>query len=339
MIDSNGELIYVGKAKLLRSRLLSYFSARSRDPKAGCILGQTQTIVWEFAPSEFAALLRELELIRRWRPRLNFQGQPHRRRRTYVCLGRRPAPYAFLTRRPPAGVLACFGPILAGRKAHEAVRRLNDWFQLRDCPQTQMMHFADQGELFPMLRAAGCIRYEIGTCLGPCASACTWPAYQEQIHRAYAFLTGNDLTPLKKLEADMTAAARAQAYERAAALRDQLEVFRWLRHQLDVLQSARARHTFVYSVPGFAQQDFWYLIRHGKVEAVVPRPQSIRDQQETALALEDAYPSQPARPGPVDDVEMVLLVASWFRRHPEERAHTLAPADAVDLCRPTPPRR
>jgi excinuclease ABC subunit C len=207
MIDPNGELIYVGKAKLLRSRLLSYFSGRSHDPKAGRILEQTRTIVWEYAPSEFAALLRELELIRRWRPRLNVQGQPHRRRRTYLCLGRKPAPYAFLTRRPPAGVTAYFGPILAGPRALEAVRRLNDWFQLRDCPQAQKMHFADQGELFPILRAAGCLRHEIGTCMGPCAGACTWPAYQVQMRRARAFLAGKDSTPLEKLEADMKAAA------------------------------------------------------------------------------------------------------------------------------------
>src|SRR5262249_59495239 len=102
MLDANDTLIYVGKAKELRARLLSYFRGRSRDPKAGRILEPTQTVVWEHAASEFAALLRELELIRRWRPRFNVQGQPHRRARTFICLGRRPAPYAFLLRRPPA---------------------------------------------------------------------------------------------------------------------------------------------------------------------------------------------------------------------------------------------
>ena len=106
MIDAHGTLIYLGKAKALRPRLLSYFRARSRDPKAGRILRETRAITWEHAPSEFAALLRELELIRVWRPRFNVRGQPHRRRRAYVCLGRPPAPYVFLSRRPPAGVSA-----------------------------------------------------------------------------------------------------------------------------------------------------------------------------------------------------------------------------------------
>jgi excinuclease ABC subunit C len=333
MLDANGELIYVGKAKVLRTRLLSYFSSRSRVPKAGHILQQTRTIVWEHAPSEFAALLRELELIRRWRPPLNVQGQPHRRGRTYVCLGRRPAPYAFLTKRPPSDVVACFGPVLAGHKAHEAVRRLNDWFKLRDCPQAQQMHFADQGELFPILRAAGCIRYEIDTCLGPCAGACTRLAYEEQLRAASAFLAGKNHTPLEALEAEMIAAGAALAFERAAAVRDKLDVFRWLRRQLDVLQAARERHTFIYPVRGHAQATLWYLIHQGRVRAVLTAPADVQSRRKTAELIERIYrlPS-PTRSGPVEDVDTVLLVAGWFRRHPEEKVRTLPPAQALEMC-------
>src|SRR5262249_58323780 len=118
-----GELIHAGTAKSPRARLLSYFRRNSRDPKAGRILGQTRALVWEEAPSEFAALLRELELIRRWRPRFNVQGQPRRHRHTYVCLGRRPAPYAFLTPRPPAGAPPRSGPRPPGARAPGAPRR------------------------------------------------------------------------------------------------------------------------------------------------------------------------------------------------------------------------
>src|SRR5437899_4372064 len=65
MLNAEQELIYVGKAKCLRSRLLSYFRTKSRDRKAAHIIRQSRWIVWERAPSEFAALVRELELIRR----------------------------------------------------------------------------------------------------------------------------------------------------------------------------------------------------------------------------------------------------------------------------------
>src|SRR6266436_6562272 len=130
MIDSHHELIYVGKAKNLRTRLLSYFRARSRPRKAARIVAHTASVLWEVCPSEFASLLRELELIRRWRPRFNVHGQPLRRRLTFVCLGRTPAPHAFLAADPPRTARSVFGPIPAGPRAQEAVRRLNDAFLL-----------------------------------------------------------------------------------------------------------------------------------------------------------------------------------------------------------------
>src|SRR5262245_37258746 len=71
MLDSRGRLIYVGKAKSLRVRLLGYLRKRGRDKKARRIEQYTRTILWETTPDEFGALLRELELIHRWLPRFN----------------------------------------------------------------------------------------------------------------------------------------------------------------------------------------------------------------------------------------------------------------------------
>src|SRR5207249_11449013 len=150
------------------------------------------------------------------------------------------APYAFLGPRVTAGVMAAFGPVPGGRHAREAVRRLNDLYRLRDCPQAQPMRFGDQQELFPVLRAAGCLRHEIGTCLGPCAAACTHAAYEAQLEAARAFLDGRDTSPLESLERDMLAASAALQFERAAALRDRLEPLRWLHRCLERLRGARA---------------------------------------------------------------------------------------------------
>jgi excinuclease ABC subunit C len=334
MVNADRQLIYVGKAKSLRARLLSYFRPRSRNPKAGRILRETRTVVWEHVPSEFAALLRELELICRWRPRLNVQGQPGRRPRTFVCLGRKPAPYVFLSRCPAAGLTAFFGPILAGRKAREAVRRLNDHFQLRDCPSTQPMLFAEQAELFPVIRAAGCIRYELGTCLGPCIASCAARDYRHQVQQARAFLEGRDRSALEHLETNMTNAAAAQAYERAAILRDQHEVLAWLWGRLEYLRHLRDRHSFVYVVRGHDNAPTWYLIARGHVIAAAPPPaeagaaKSWRALIERVSAQRKPHVQQLA----VEELDAVLLVGAWFRRHPEERARTLQLAEALAAC-------
>jgi excinuclease ABC subunit C len=333
MLDRHGELIYVGKAKSLRVRLLSYFRRRSRDPKAARILRQTGSIAWETSANEFAALHRELELIRRWRPRWNVQGQPQRRRFTFVCLGRPPAPYLFLARRPPVTTLAFFGPIPLGRRAREAVRRLNDWFGLRDCPQPQEMVFADQAALFPIVRTAGCLRYEIGTCLGPCLAACSQEDYSGKARLARDFLGGVDLSPLVILERDMAAAAAQQQFERAAALRDKLVSLRWLHDKLDQ-QRLRIRESFIYSVSGIGRETIWYLIHGGRTVAAVPEPSDGEGAGAAAELIEAVYQKDPARLlDSYEHYDGLLLVASWFRRYPQQRRRTMQPAEALALCR------
>jgi excinuclease ABC subunit C len=334
MLTARGELIYVGKAKCLRPRLFSYFRPASRDAKMGRIIRQTAAVVWERCPSEFAALHRELELIRRWRPRFNVAGQPHFRRRTYVCLGRKPAPYAFLTRKPPKDAAGSFGPIFSGEQAREAVRRLNDWFALRDCPQRQEMVFADQGDLFAMERSPGCLRLEIGTCLGPCAAACTRTQYTKQVKAAHAFLSGADPSPLQRLEKEMAEASASQAFERAASLRDRLEALTWLHQQLDAVRRMRQDGCFVYPVLGCDAVEVWYLIRHGRAVAAVAAPKDAAARKAVAARLTEVYKTgdPEAELESAEHLEGGLLVAAWFRKRPQERAKAWGPEEALARC-------
>jgi len=332
MIDAAGELVYVGKAKCLRSRLLSYFRAKSRDPKAGRIVGAARVVAWEPVHSEFAALLRELELIRRWRPRFNVQGQPHRRRRTYVCVGREPAPYLFLAPRPPGTAFAGFGPVPGGATAREAVRRLNDWFRLRDCPKSQKMVFADQRGLFPLDLVAGCLRVEINACLGPCAAACSRSDYSSAVRAAVRFLEGRDASPLETLERQMHEAAAAQLFERAAALRDRWTPIHWLSAQLERVRRA-CQWSGVYPAVGRdGSRDQWHIIHQGRVRAVTPAPRDDAGRIAAAAALEAIYHGGASGPPGLEEIDGVLLVAAWFRRYPAEKGKTLAPAAARAAC-------
>jgi excinuclease ABC subunit C len=337
MVDRRGELIYVGKAKCLRTRLLSYFRPKSRDPKAGRILKHTRALLWEPSPSEFAALLRELELIRRWQPRFNVQGQPRRRRRLYVCLGRSPAAYVYLSARPVAKGCDCFGPVPARDEAREAVRRLNDLFALRDCPQSQKMIFADQKELFPLVRAAGCLRYEIGTCLGPCAGMCTRGNYEKRVRAARQFLAGKDQSVLESLKSDMAAASACQAFERAAALRDKLEALNWLRTHLERIKRIREHQAFVYPVCGIDGRELWYVVHGGKVTGASPAPSDEAGRRRLKLKLQKLVSQGLICEHSVllEDLDGLLLVSSWFRRHPREKERlldlkTLAPVATLE---------
>lgn len=325
MLDANEGLIYVGKAKSLRSRLMSYFH-EGRDEKAGRIVGEARRLVWEPAFSEFAALLRELHLIRLWKPRWNVAGQPRRQRRMYVCLGRRPAPHAFTVARPPSTAAYSFGPFPGMRRTREAVNRLNDWFRLRDCPRKQTMHFAGQGELFPVARVPGCLRHEIGNCLAPCAAACTQGEYAFHVEAALGFLQGRDNTPLEHLQRRMEEASAALQFERAAALRDRLSPLEWMSKHLARLREARAL-SGIYPVTGHDGAERWYAIRHGVVKKLLPPGDT-----EAALAALADGPAEAGLPG-LNEVDGMMLVLRWFRHQRGEREKLLG-AEALSGAQP-----
>ena len=91
MFDGTGRVLYVGKAKRLRTRLLAYFRATYPDDKAARILYAASEIRWDYVPSEFAAYLGELRQIRKYRPHFNYKGN-HTRRSVLIKIAGGPAP-------------------------------------------------------------------------------------------------------------------------------------------------------------------------------------------------------------------------------------------------------
>jgi excinuclease ABC subunit C len=332
MIDGRGRLVYVGKAKNLRGRLLSYFRENSRDPKAGKIIGQTKRLVWEQTGDELAALLRELELIQRIRPKFNVLGVPGLQRHHYVCIGKAPGAYVYVAPRPTGKELGAYGPFVRRTQSEEAARRLNDWFKLRDCPQTVALNFAEQGELFDPDRSAKCLRYELGTCAGPCAGGCTRREYGVGVRGAKAFLDGRNLSVLTTLREQMDAAAAAFEFERATSLRDKLHALQWLDDRLTLLRTARDRGSFIYPLTGFDGRERWYLIHRGEVQGVTFSP-TAKTAAAVARLLAATFTEHPP-PTVLSDVavDSVLLVSGWFRKYADERAKLLTRAQAEEAC-------
>ncbi|QDV69146.1 UvrABC system protein C [Rosistilla carotiformis] len=339
MLDRRGQLIYVGKSKRLRTRLLSYFSPRNAEEKAGRIIQASQTILWETQPSEFAALLREQQLIRRWTPRWNVQEIPKRQRPVYLCLGGVPAPYFFIDRMPPADVVASEGPFMGAGKMQRAVDALNNFFRLRDCSSKQELYFADQLQLFDLQQRPGCLRYEIGRCSGPCVGQCTRRQYDQQVAEAESFLDGFHAGPLEAIRETIQRAAEMRQYELAGRMSRDLVALEFLHRKLMFLAAARRKFTFVYAVAGHAPQDtaaepqrgVWYLIRQGEVCESIVAPRCPEEFQRArprvahwkrVLADPENHRSASAFPFTLS------LVANWLRKQPQELESTFHPSEA-----------
>jgi excinuclease ABC subunit C len=288
-------------------------------------------IVWEAGPHEFVALSRELELIRSHRPRFNVRGRSDRLRRVWLCVGRGPAPRAYLADRPPAAGKV-YGPLAASSRLQEATRRLNHWFGLRDCPQQVAMHFADQGDLFAEPHPAQCLRYDLGSCLGPCAAGCTARQYARQVTRLTTFLAGGDAMLADEIEQQMLAASRAGQFERAATLRDIWLDLTWLRDRLELRERMHALRSFVYPLADPAGRSWWYLFHGGCVAGIAAAPRDRASARQCRKMLERVY-ARTEKPEAIEDLSFLLLMASWFRQNPDEWQQTLTPAAARQLCK------
>lgn len=335
MLNPKGELIYVGKSKSLRSRLLSYFADSSAREKGGRIIEGTRAIQWETQPSEFASLVREQQLIRRFSPRWNVQGVPKRQRPVYLCLGRSPAMF-FLSAVPPKDCQAIEGPFFGANRMKAAVDALNKMFQLRDCGQKQVFQFAEQMQLFDLELRPGCLRLEVGTCLGPCAGACSQEQYAQEAAAAESFLDGFNHEPLIKVRRQFESAMENRQYELAQRHHAAIASLEYVDRKLAMLNRARRRYTFVYDVAGYDGCGIWYLIHSGEIAEVVAAPRNLTERRELVPTLsrwEKATRDHLLR-GHGAYPHTLSLVASWFRKNREELAESTFPAqDVADVAR------
>ena len=326
MLSGDGEVVYVGKSKKLRTRLLSYFRCAFPEEKGARIVREADRIEWEYTPSEFAALLEELRLIKRFRPRLNVAMKRDARHFAFIKLTRGPASKLLVVRGAGADdAQIYYGPFHGAQRVGEAVRELNDALGLRDCRLDQAMHFADQPELFQIFpRTPGCIRHEIGKCLGPCVGGCTSREYDDRVRLVRAFLDGADDGPMDALRRDMETASMALEFERAAALRDKLHRLEGLREQFIRFRFAVETLSFVYTVPGHEGDDRIYLIRRGRVRGDYAIPRSERQRIELLEMVQNVFDpvERDTAQVPSHEVDELLLLSSWFRRFPAELARS-----------------
>lgn len=343
MRNSHGELLYVGKSKAVRTRLLSYFRLPWPEHRHARMLRETSAIEWEYIPNEFGALLREVRLIRAYLPKYNVRSARPLDKWWVIAVSDGPAPRlrvqrasaAASARTPPSSIV---GPFANRRVLVEALRVLNDALGLRDCTERVRMVLRDAGDLFEenyhpsLVRKPGCHRYETRRCMGPCVSACSSSEYRVQLTRARAVLEGRDNSPQQLLMEEMSMASAALSYERAGWLRDRLAALQGLEMQLTRVREALTKPTCIYAVPGVNGQHYLYLLKDGRVAAEAAADDAI------ALARLDAMQASPASVAGysthADQLDELLMIEQWFRTRPGEAGFT-APTllQALELLR------
>ena len=211
--NAEGEVIYVGKANNLRSRVRSYLlEAAQANAKTGSLMREAVDLEYILVANESEALALETNLIKQRRPRFNIllkddKSYPY----VKLTLADR-FPKVFVTRRLLKDGAAYYGPYFPGSLAWRVVELINRSFLIPSCK-------VDLSRYHPR----ACLQYYIHRCLGPCVEGLTTPElYRQAIRDAQLFLEGRHGELERSLTARMMEAAQAEHFEAAARLRDQL---------------------------------------------------------------------------------------------------------------------
>jgi excinuclease ABC subunit C len=221
--NAEGEVIYVGKANNLRSRVRSYLlEASQANAKTGSLMREAVDIETILVANEHEALALENNLIKQRKPRFNILLRDDK---TYPYVKLTLAdryPKVFVTRRLRKDGSAYYGPYFPGNLAYRVVELIHRSFLLPSCK-------VDLSRYHPR----ACLQYYIHRCLGPCVEGLTTPdAYKQAVRDAQLFLEGRHAELERTITARMMAAADAEQFEAAARLRDQLSTV----HQLQEKQ-------------------------------------------------------------------------------------------------------
>lgn len=215
--DASDRVIYVGKAKSLRHRVPNYFGG-GLHPRTMTMVSEAVRVEWIVTANEVEALQLEVTMIKKYRPRFNVR---YRDDKSYPYLAvtlDEEFPRAMVVRGKKRKGVRYYGPFAHAYAIRETLDLLLKVFPIRSC----------RPGVFDRARRAkrACLLYDIGRCSGPCTGAVSPEEHRKLVEEFCAFMDGAHEPVIRRLEAEMRAAADALEYERAARVRDQLAAVR-----------------------------------------------------------------------------------------------------------------
>src|SRR5437763_10883519 len=211
MIDRRGDVLYVGKAKNIRKRILAYQRPTGHVARVARMIAATATIEFVSTATETEALLLEANLIKRLRPRFNVLLRDDKSFPYILITGDHPAPQICKHRGARSRPGDYFGPFASVWAVNRTITALERAFLIRSCSDAVFES-----------RTRPCLLFQIKRCSGPCTGEIAPAAYAELVRAAKTFLSGKSRLVKEQLAAEMERAASALDFERAAIYRDRL---------------------------------------------------------------------------------------------------------------------
>ncbi len=254
--DAEGNVLYVGKAKNLRSRVRSYFNEdRLAEAKTGSLISEAHDVHFIEVDNNKEALALENNLIKQYKPRFNILLRDDKTY-PYVKLTNEKYPRVFVTRRILKDGAGYYGPFFPGNLAHRLVHFVHRHFKVPSCKID-----LNRKHTHP------CLQYHIHRCLGPCTPGLTTDeAYASAVRDVRLFLEGRHRDLADELEKRMSEAADAMRFEEAASLRNLMATVREM-EQKQKMDSAEGENIDIFAYhaePPLVAVNLFHL-RNGKI--------------------------------------------------------------------------
>jgi len=326
MKDAAGGVIYVGKAAVLRTRVRQYFqeSGHLESPRIRHLMTRIADFEVIACENEVEALILETNLIKRHRPIYNVR-MADDKAFPYVKITHEAFPKILMTRRVVRDGARYFGPYPyhEPKLVRRTIRTIRKLFKLRSCTI----------EITRDLPRP-CLDYYIGQCTAPCVAwGATPEAYAEQVRQAAMFLEGKAASLLDELRVEMTRAAEAMAFERAAQLRDQIQAMEAIYEKQRIATvGLEDRDVMALAQAGSLACVQTFFIRSGRLQGqehfILEGANGATTAEILSEFVKQFYQDAPALPPEVvlqEAVEDAELIASWLTARRGSRVQIIVP--------------
>ena len=258
MKNSLGEVIYVGKAKVLKNRVRQYFqNSKNHSEKVRAMVKNIAEFEYIVTDSEMEALILECNLIKKYSPRYNIALKDDKFYPFIKITTNEDFPRVYVTRNFAKDGNRYFGPYTNGTAVYEVMGLIKKLFPLRTCKKA----IVEGGE-----PTRACLNYHINLCKAPCAGYISKAEYWEMIDEIISILNGTDTSIIKKLKVEMEKAAEELEFEKAAKIRDRILAIELIREKQKMFTVKEGDEDFIdlYTdeKDGCAQV---FFVREGKV--------------------------------------------------------------------------
>lgn len=331
MKDVNGEIIYVGKAVVLKNRVRQYFQSLSNQtPKVQAMVRRIKEFEYIVTDTELEALILECNLIKKYRPKFNIMLKDDKNYPYIKVTMNEEYPRILMTRKVEKDGAKYFGPYTSAFAVKNTIDLIKKLFPIKSCNKV----FTKDGK-----KQRPCLNYHIYQCLGPCQGDVNKQEYRALMDDICSFLGGKQDEIIKRLEDEMLKASENMEFEKAASLRDKISSLRHIAQKQKVVSNVMSdQDVIAFSKDPTDSCVQVFFIRGGKLigreHFIFEGVGDVSDSELMTSFIKQFYTSAAYVPSEIvlqEDIDEADIIERWLSSKREAKVHIKVPRKGEKL--------